>query len=327
MRTISDRLNESLQRWYSTAVQTLGYVALSASSVSTYLSKPSCLTKSRLLLLLIASFCFFDPCFAIESDDWHRGSGTELMIRIVGDLLLPVDKPSLTFNIEVTGETILAAKSVYEVTLKDKNFEFWLPVGQAPVHRLRIQAASTDGRWLGVLSLGSHEIRTAAKSGIQLSLEQASREILIEVIDGETPVPHANILARLRDGLLLRARSNKNGVATIYALPHSDPREFAAWTLDHRLGGYGFDRGPRRDPKLNRFQIELSNCRTEKLRFLDDEFEPIPKLSIAMHIATQAPDRNFIGSIDQFNVVTNEHGEVDFDWLPDWWFILLLSMS
>ena len=91
-----------------------------------------------------------------------------------------------------------------------------------------------------------------------------------------------------------------------------------AWTDDFRIGGFSFDRQPRRDPDANEHVVELSTCRDQTLRFLDQDGSPVPGIDVVIQIATASPDYNFLGTNEHSRMTTNAAGEVTYRWFPDW---------
>lgn len=192
------------------------------------------------------------------------------------------------------------------------------PVNQPHWYSTWLKATSAKGDRVAYKTFNEHELRQAAIDGIKLALQSPSRHVDVKVIDQGQPVVGATVKAELEFGIELHSVTGANGIARFGLLQLQELRRLTAWTDDHRIGGYSFDRSPPRDPNVDAHVVELSKCRDQKLRFVDERGTPVPGIRFAIQIATPPPNYNFIGVNEQSNMTTDAAGEAVYQWFPDW---------
>ena len=181
-----------------------------------------------------------------------------------------------------------------------------------------LKAASASNDHVAYKTFNKYELRQAAIDGLKLTLQAPTRHVDVKVIDKGQPVAGAKVKAEIGFGADLQSNTNANGIARFGLLPRQELQQLTAWTDDHRIGGYSFDRSPPRDPNVNAHVVELSKCRDQKLRFVDERGTPVPGVKFEIQIATPLPNYNFIGSNDHSRMTADAAGEAVYQWFPDW---------
>jgi hypothetical protein len=156
--------------------------------------------------------------------------------------------------------------------------------------------------------------------GVQLQLQQTQRTVKVAVVHGDQAVPGASVRATLEGGSSVTVHADSQGVASVPLMNEDRIHQLTAWTDDFRFGGYSFPTDPPRDPAGTEFQVELDQCRKQKMRLIDQATkEPLTNLKFHLTIGTGPPDYQFPGKLPQDNVLTtDESGEATCRWFPDW---------
>jgi hypothetical protein len=83
-----------------------------------------------------------------------------------------------------------------------------------------------------------------------------------------------------------------------------------------------FKRKPRHDPLASKFIVELDDCRSQKIRFVNVQNDsPVADVEFQLTIGTGPPNYNFPAIPDTFPhslMVTDQQGEATCRWFPDW---------
>lgn len=251
------------------------------------------------------------------TNDWLRGSGKDLQICLRGEVFESDDQPASDLQI-TCGMNSSEQTQHLQPTIDGHRFEIWIPVNDARWYSLWLKAASARSNRVAYKQLTAYELRQTAIDGIKLTLRSPTRRIIVFVTDKGQPVSDATVKADLMFGIELRSQTDAGGIAQIELLPDQTLSHLTAWTNDFRIGGFGFDRGPTRDPNENVHFVELSKCRDQKLRFVDEEGSPVPGVESTIQIATPSPNYNYIGTNENSRLRADAAGEVVYRWFPDW---------
>jgi hypothetical protein len=272
--------------------------------------------------LIFAVLLSLTPPFAATSAerpaaDWLRGSGENLEICLRGEILDADGKP--VAGAQLTGK-MSGSESGHPLKpmVQGHQFEVWIPVNKPDWYALWLRAASADGKLITYKELDEFQLRQAAIDGLKLTLQPRSRHVRVKVVESGKPVADATVKASLGFGIELRATTDINGVAQLSLLPNQEISQLTAWTADHRVGGFSFDRKPPRDPEADEQTIELSKCRDQRIRLQTKDGSPAPGVKFVLHIATPPPDYNFMGEFEHCILTTDSAGEAVCGWFPDW---------
>jgi hypothetical protein len=200
------------------------------------------------------------------------------------------------------------------VSVDGNRFELWTPANQTS--RVALVAKNSSG--MAWRAISQYQLRQAAIDGVNLRLSPPATTVKIKVTDQGKPAAGAKVRANLVYNVDLSADADREGIARIDLLADQEFVGLTAWTEDHRVGGFQFDRKPPRDPNLDEYQIELSKCRDAKLRFVDEHEAPVPAVEFQIQVATPAPNYNFLGVNDHSHMTTDSNGEAVYSWFPDW---------
>src|SRR5690606_31176755 len=148
------------------------------------------------------------------------------------------------------------------------------PVNKPPFG-LWLRASSPDSDRVAYAKFNSYQLRQAAIDGVKLKLQSPTRQVNVKVTSHGEPVAGATVKADLGFNIEMRSTTGANGIARLSLLPEQKLSRLTAWTDDQRVGGFSFSRTPPRDPEANEFEIELSQCRDQKLRFLAADGSPV----------------------------------------------------
>ena len=181
-----------------------------------------------------------------------------------------------------------------------------------------LKATSANNDRVAYKTISQRELRQTAIDGIKLTLQAPTRHVEIKVIDKGQPVAGAKVKAEIGYGIDLRSSTNADGIARFGLLPRQELQQLTAWTDDHRIGGFSFSGTPPRDPNVNVHLVELSKCRDQKLRFVDESGTPVPGVKFTIQISTAPPNYNYVGTNDHSQMTTDAAGEAVFQWFPDW---------
>ena len=251
------------------------------------------------------------------ANDWLRGSGQDLQICLRGEVFESDGQPAS--DVQVTcGMNELGSTRQLQPMVDGHRFEVWLPVNDARSYSVLLKAASTRNNHVAYKRLSAYELRQAAIDRVKLTLQPPTRKVVVVVTDGGQPVSGATVMADLGYGIESRSQTDAGGIARFDLLRDQKLRGLMAWTTDFRIGGFGFSRGPTRDPNENTHPVELSKCRDQKLRFVDEDGSPVPGVESTIQIATPQPNINYIGTNENSRFRADAAGEVVYRWFPDW---------
>jgi hypothetical protein len=254
------------------------------------------------------------PTFAAE---WIRGSGKDLELRIRGEVVNEEGKPE--FGAKVAGKLRFLSEDVsVTATTTGNQFEVWLPVNRGSLWWSRLTAESADGRRFLSRWVHTPELRQLAIDGMTLVIEPPTRHIDVRVVDQGKPVADAWV----KLGEEKQGKTNKEGVAR-FGLGKTDTLDsIMAWAGelqdgDRRVGGLRFNRAPERETEDAMHEVELSRCRDQKIRLVDEKGKGIAGVEFVIQIGT--PKKyDFAGINENSHVTTDANGEVVYRWFPDW---------
>jgi hypothetical protein len=249
--------------------------------------------------------------------EWLRGSGKDLQICLKGEVFESDGQPAA--NVQVTGG-IKASVASHQLapSMDGHRFKIWVPVNQPDWYSLWLKAGSASNDHVACKTVSQYELRQAAIDGLKLRLQAPTRHVDVTVTDKGQPVAGAKVKAEIGFGADMHSITNANGIARFDLFPRQELQQLTAWTNDYRIGGYSFNGSPPRDPNVDAYVVELSKCRDQKLRFVDERGAPVPDIKFAIQIATAPPNYNFIGSNDHSRMTTDAGGEAVYRWFPDW---------
>lgn len=253
---------------------------------------------------------------AQETQDWIRGSGENVALRIHGQVVNPDGSPTDEYSLiaSVSGQQ---GKANLETTIDQDGFSAWVDVRN--IYAVSLQFQSNEGRFRKSLVIGAEEIRKAAMDGLKIELLpiESSRTIQLRVVHRGEPVANAKIKINSSGGETI-LETGANGQATHELFDNASLYAFTAWT-DQLIGGYQFGRGPTRDSTLDIFEIELFDCRPLRIRLLEEgSQQPVRNARFQIFVATPQPHYNFLGENEAFFLNTNSQGEAMFPYWPNW---------
>jgi len=273
-------------------------------------------------VLLTCCLCLLpNLCLPVDlgatDPDWLRGSGDDLEIRVRGTLVstgeTAIESPLVTATLDGFLGTFDYVAKVDE----SNRFEVWLPVNRHSWYWLRLRAEDPATGHAANRKVREYELRGVAADELELQLGPPIRYITVTVVDEGQTVAGANVSARLDSGVTV-AVTDKDGVAKLPAFDADQLRNLAAWTEDGRVGGFGTNRKPQRDPSADSFECELEPARDQLLRLIDESGNPVAGIAMEVKAATPAPEYRYIGDFKHQYVKTNDQGEVVLKWFPDW---------
>lgn len=267
--------------------------------------------------VLLLADTFGSLIAAETASDWLRGSGTDLQIRLRGEVLNSDGQPATDFR--VIGKMLALTSSMHvEPKVNGHHFEFWIPANQFKAYAMSLTAVSSAADRVAYRSLEMFQLRQAAIDGIKLTLASPTRTVDVKVVEKDQPVANATVTVDFGFSMELPTRTNAEGIARIGLPSEHSMIGLMAWTDDFRIGGFTFGRKPVRDPDRNEQVIELSRCRDQKLRFVDEEGSPVPGVDFVIRMATAPPNYNYIGTNEHSHMTTDAAGEAIDKWFPDW---------
>jgi hypothetical protein len=309
-------------RQHASALSKLGRTMLKSENLQPVVpTKVTLMLRSHTLLVtcLLLSASVFAPIAVLFAENpiaWLRGSGQDLEIRLTGQVFDASQNPANGFQLAVTINS--DNKQTIQSHVDGNRFELWLPVNQQPINSVTLKASLPGNKQLTVKRIAPFELRQAAIEGIQLTLQVPTKEIDVKVTDAGMPVAQAWVSAELSHTTNQRLQTDQQGIVRLRLLPDQSLTHLTAWTDDFRIGGYGFDRTPARDPDQHEHVVELSRCRNLKARFVDEDGFAVPNLDFQMEVATPPPYYNFVGQPGKHQMTTDENGEATYPWFPDW---------
>jgi hypothetical protein len=273
--------------------------------------------RPMVILSLLAGNAVGEQPASRPAVEWLRGSGRDLQICLQGEVLDSDGSPATA--VQISGR-MNASVSTQQLTpsIDGHRFKIWIPVNQPQWFSMWLKGTSANNDHVAYKTFSQYELRQAAIDGITLTLRAPTRHVDVTVVDKGQPVAGAKVKAEIAYRTDLQANTNAKGIARFDLLPRQELQRLTAWTDDHRIGGYSFDRSPPRDPNVDAYIVELNKCRDQKLRFLDESGMPVSDLKFEIQIATAPPNYNFIGVNDHSRLTTDAAGEAVYRWFPDW---------
>lgn len=280
------------------------------------------LLSERTRAILVATLIFAAVAAAPASDDrptadWLRGSGKDLQLCLQGEVLDSDGQPATDFQLACEMKTMISNQAIHP-SIDGNRFKLWIPLNQSRWSSILLKATSKASDHLAYETFTQEDLRQAAIDGVKLTLENPSRHLFVSVTDKGRPVSGAHVKAETKFGAELYSTTDASGIARFNLPLRQELWYLTAWTEDHRIGGFDFDRTPPRDPDAVRQTIELSPCRDQKIRFVDENGSPVPGLDFVIQIATPSPHFNFIGPNEHSHMTTDAAGEAIYRWFPDW---------
>lgn len=278
--------------------------------------------SQRPVSILLVSWLFVYSCTlafvtSAEPTAWLRNSGKQLEMRIHGEVLDSNGQPVVDFGVSGSFRNSLSSQP-FEPKIIGNRFEAWLPVNATSAFAGWIKVASGDGKRTAIKTLAANEFRQSAIDGIKMTLKESNRTVTVSVIYEGRPVPAAIVKAETQFGIEMRGTTDETGKAQLNLIAEQVLQRFTVWTEDRRIGGFSFDREPKRDPDLSEFVVEISKCRDFKMRLVDENGVAAVDVPFRLQIATPAPNYNFIGLHDHSDLRTDNAGEAVFTWMPEW---------
>ncbi len=288
-------------------------------SSATRTTQETQIMRPKLVHLVLALFLIWSQTVAPADSpkDWLHGVGDQLEMRLQGEVFDAAGRPA---SGAVVSGSISSESGVhpFETKVSGHRFEAWVPLNRRTIDAVSFRALQNGNEQFCQKQLGSFELRQAAIDGIKLSLQVPSRRVTVRVIDSGMPVAGASLLAKLDHVPEKPLKADEDGIVRLNLLPTQSLTHLTAWTEDFRIGGYGFDRTPVRDPKENEHVVELSHCRDLRMRFVDQNGVAVTGFDFVLHVAMPRPNFNFIGQTDRTRMTTDSNGESLYRWFPDW---------
>jgi beta-lactamase regulating signal transducer with metallopeptidase domain len=254
-----------------------------------------------------------DPLQVGETQVHFRGAGDQLEFRLSGNLT-SVDGTQLN-NPRVTVRE-QGSTTDFSATVVGDRFEVWLPASSFKWLTLTLTATSDDGQRGGRI-VGSSQLRTAIKDGVDLELRRASRSIQFFVTHQAQPAPYAHLKVRSTGyPSETTVQCNAEGEAAIALSPGDRLVALTAWTDSGLFGGYQFHQGPSRDPNGLEHRVELTECEQRVIQVTDSEGSPVPGVRLKLQVATPPPHFNYFGNPSDGEVVTDRTGTAHYRWFP-----------
>ena len=288
-------------------------------SSATRTTQETQIMRPKIVHYVLALFLLLSHTVA-EADspkDWIRAVGDQLEIRLRGEVLDVAGRPAMGVVVAGSLQSMQGHRTI-ETKVDGHRFEAWVPVGQQAVRSVSFKASLNGDEQIACKWLGSFELRQAAIDGMKLSLQVPTQKIQVKVTDSGKPVAGAKLIAGVSFEAEVPYITDEEGIVQLKLLPDQSLDRLTAWTDDFRIGGYGFDRTPARDPKAQEHVVELSACRNLKMRFVDQEGVGVPGVDFALHVATPEPNFNYIGQTEHSRMKTDSNGEALYRWFPDW---------
>ena len=249
-----------------------------------------------------------------NTEQWIRGEGANLEIRIQGAVTLSSGQPAKRPKVVATLSS--PAEEELPVEVDGNRFKLWIPAGRLDWYNIKLSAVSADGLERFGESITPIDLRQIAIDGLDCELQRANRTVEFKIAHEGASVANAHVSVSVSDGPRLRGKSAADGVFRIDMLPREKLRSVTAWTEDHRFGGFSFSSKPVRDPKSNTHTVDLASCRDQTFRVVDGNDKPVSDLTMNLQVST--PEYNYLGTIDASQMKTNAKGEASFKWFPDW---------
>lgn len=250
-------------------------------------------------------------------EQWLRGTGKNLELCLHGEVFESNGQPATEFNLS-GGLNTIGTELPFKSLIEGSKFKVWIPANQSKLYSLGVKATSSDGKKAAFLNLHAYEFRKAAQEGVKLVLAPFSRVVEVHVTQNGQAVIGAQVEAEFDLFGEMISITDEAGVARLQLLPKQELSRLTAWTDDHRIGGYSFSSKPVRDSSANNFEVELSDCRDQKIRFVDTSGAPAAGIDFNFQVASAPPYYNYVGSRENSLLTTDAQGEATEKWFPDW---------
>ena len=181
-------------------------------------------------------------------------------------------------------------------------------------HSFRILAASSDGNMMAHELVAENQVRQLARDGIKLQLKPA-RTVEVSVFHEHNPVPFANVQV-WSVGIHPPARTDEQGMARFKLPVDAEIHSILAWTEKRMIAGMEPRNMSRRFSLSREFRLDLDHCRSVLLRVFDHEGNPLQNVPLDVHYSSPPPERQRLPFEHLGKVVTDEHGEATFKWMP-----------
>ncbi|CAD75235.1 probable penicillin resistance regulatory protein [Rhodopirellula baltica SH 1] len=244
------------------------------------------------------------------------GVSTEVLLRgtVVDSKGIPVPDPQIEITLHLA-----SGNRRLKPTISGNSFETWLPASRLSWYGFHVDVrrdGTSDER--AFHSVSRRELRGFLEGGMNIQLQRPTGFTEIHVTEKNQPVPNANVQVQIAFGRTAREKTDRNGMARIGLYENKRLSSITAWTADHRVGGYQFSRQPVRDGNAPVHYVELSKCRDQTIRMVDEDGAGIEGVEFRMQLATPVPHVNYIGTTEQWELKTDSNGEAVLKYFPDW---------
>ena len=252
-----------------------------------------------------------------QAPEWLSGSGKSLRIRLRGTVLDKNGDPATGYKVTVTRNS-RSFHQIIKPQVNGSEFDVWIPVNDSDWYCLDIEAVSSDGGQIAFKRLQRYQLRQAAAGGITLAMQAAPRKLEMTVIDQGKPVPGAHVLIELQRGSNKRAQTDQAGVAHLPLQLNDKPVFFHAWTDDFKIGGYSLSEKPDRNLKEDQHVIELTPCRKQEIRFLDEKNAPVANIKFLVDGVPSHPSCSEERTDPNSCLTSDDQGKAYYSWFVDW---------
>jgi hypothetical protein len=257
----------------------------------------------------------------LPAQDWLRGSGNDLEMRLQGKILDANGKPASDAKLEAWTRTRMG-RMLLQPSFDAGRFTLWTPVNRTDLYSVWLRATSSDGKQIACHMLGPFELRQAAIDGIALKLAP-TRRVDVTVTDQSQPVTGAQVKAHFDSGVELLSTTDAKGVATFNVAGREQLMFLTAWDehdqAGRRIGARALLPTLPRDMQAEEQTIELSKCREQKIRFITTDGTPVSGIEFNLKISGGQPRENqVVENTPDAPLTSNAKGEAVSKWFPDW---------
>ncbi|WP_404310417.1 M56 family metallopeptidase [Neorhodopirellula lusitana] len=244
------------------------------------------------------------------------GPATEVLLRgtVIDQKGNSVHDPLIEISLHIDRDNQLITP-----TISGNSFEAWLPASVSNWYSVSVDVrrdGKSDER--AFYSVSRRELRAYLEEGMNIQLERPTGFTEVRVTRENHPVPNANVQVQIASGRTAHEKTDRNGIARIDLYENKTLWSITAWTTDYHVGGYQFSRQPVRDSTAPVHYVELSECRDQTIRMVDEDGNAIEGIEFRMQLATPVPHVNYIGTTDQWELKTDSNGEAVLKYFPDW---------
>ncbi|EMI54811.1 M56 family metallopeptidase [Rhodopirellula sallentina] len=244
------------------------------------------------------------------------GPATEVLLRgtVIDQKGNSVHDPLIEISLHIDRDNQLVTP-----TISGNSFEAWLPASGSNWYSVSVDVRRDDkSDERAFYSVSRRELRGYLEEGMNIQLQRPTGSTEVRVIEENHPVPNANVQVQIASGRTAHEKTDRNGIARIDLYENKTLWSITAWTTDYRVGGYQFSRQPVRDNTAPVHYVELSKCRDQTIRMVDEDRNVIEGIEFRMQLATPVPHVNYIGTTDQWELKTDSNGEAVLKYFPDW---------